>query len=498
MKTRRTIKSDEYRGRRIFLVGWLTDLRDTLTAPSGWVFAGKALVLVGGAYGILIALQGYQSQVRNAQIDQAERSFLRLLDDFTSTSEQVRVGALARAPAVMMRHVPISTRVSAVEAIKAILFGTVESDCPYSPEVKRLIHAFADRGPLIRNGSDTTELPEAAEAEPNPALQDPSPTDSILSARETDAFVDMLVSLGPDGWYKGEPRHYSGKREEGLAWLWNTSSSPLRNKYDATATLFEHAHFASLDLARFKLQKASFRLTSAPHARLMYADLEGAMFEDGVFDYADFSHAKLPEATLARASLLHADFSDAMLSDADFRGCDLRGASFRDAKLAGARLIGARMDQTNLSNADSQNQGGAISGALFQDSSLKGARMVDAKLQESNLERTTLDDALLDNAILDDSTLAFASARNASFAFVSFKNVVLSMADLSGASFDGAKNLDSIKDCFDTNIAGISGLDQRIADMWVQKGAVIIPDPKQWQAYKAAGRPHQRWRAYAP
>ncbi len=42
MKTRRTIKSDEYRGRRIFLVGWLTDLRGTRQMTIIWAASRAA------------------------------------------------------------------------------------------------------------------------------------------------------------------------------------------------------------------------------------------------------------------------------------------------------------------------------------------------------------------------------------------------------------------------------------------------------------------------
>ena len=93
------------------------------------------------------------------------------------------------------------------------------------------------------------------------------------------------------------------------------------------------------------------------NAKLMGADLRGAILQNAMLINADFSMADLRGAFLTLAFLGQSDFGQANLSGADLRGANLMLAHFGkailvDAKLFRADLSGAALSQANLSRAD--------------------------------------------------------------------------------------------------------------------------------------------------
>jgi len=87
-------------------------------------------------------------------------------------------------------------------------------------------------------------------------------------------------------------------------------------------------------------------------ARIINADLRGAILEDANFSRADLSSAILEDANFEDADLERADLSGAILEDANFEDADLGGANLVKAVLWGANLSQARnLTQQQLDTA---------------------------------------------------------------------------------------------------------------------------------------------------
>jgi uncharacterized protein YjbI with pentapeptide repeats len=476
------------------ILGWLRHLGGEIAGKQGWLTVGKGLATIGGAYGLMIATLTYQSQVRNTLADNADRAYLRLVDDFASSSEHVRISAMTRAPSIMARERPLVDRTTMLSELTDMLRGRMRMTKPFINDVRRLIHAYMARGA----GVTIDELEERAQ---KPVLQRrPAPPPVGLSSTELDIAIDTLVSLGTPGWDEGNVQTSSPKRTSGLAWLGRPGSAVTQNRYGSAATLFEGTTLIAPIFSGFRLPSISFRHSRLDQAAFTYSLLDHADFNESVLDYADASHASLVGATFNRASLQHADLSDALLFTSDFRNADLRDASLRDSRIRSAKFFYSRLDGANLSGVDgvsSDSRVDAEGAVSFASASMAHATLTSARLPGSDFHSATLDQATLDQSVLDRADLSFTSLRNASLAYASLRDVDLTLADLTGADLQHSKYVDTVSKCRDANIADVRGLSAETKALLISRGAVTIPLISQWIAYKAAGRPHQRWRDYA-
>jgi hypothetical protein len=135
---------------------WLLDIWSDVRGPTGWRTVIGALASFGAVCGFLIALLTYLSSYRSGLIESAERSFSRFVDDMNSPSEQVRIAAIAQAPALLTRQVPTSSAANLRSAL-AMLIGKRFDIAPvYAPDVRRILHIFIKRGyPVSREYLET-------------------------------------------------------------------------------------------------------------------------------------------------------------------------------------------------------------------------------------------------------------------------------------------------------------------------------------------------------
>ncbi len=482
------------RMKKSMLAGWWQHFWKSFSSPEGYQMLGKALLTVGSAFGILVAILTYQFQNRISMIDNAERSFTRLADDIGSTTEQRRIASLSRVPVMMTRQVPDSVRINVVDGVREVLSGRMHTHALYADEVKHLVQTFMKRGVPVT-------LEELQARSMRPLHEKKNRTEnvaSMLSPDKSEAVVDMLTTIRPESWYGvGQPKRSETSRN-GLAWVWSKPLQSVRNKYDNPAQLFERTRFAKLNLEYYNLVGASFQRSYVEGGLFKGANLQNSTFALSILDDADFSNARLTNAIFEHSSLVEAYLVDTILTNADFRNCDLRMTRLRGSRIDGAKFFNACFDDADLSNvhADSDEHPLGV-GAFFLNASFQNAFLQMAHLQFSDFKGANLDGANFQNALLDDANLSFISARYVNFSFTSLRGANFEFADLSGANFHNVRSLDKIQSCFDANIANAAGLSQIAKRNLFDKGAVSISDPQQWKNYKNDGRPHRFWQKYA-
>lgn len=474
--------------RPFFLRAWLHDVRGALCTPSGWKLVARGIAFVGGGFGVLIALLTYQDQVRAALADTAERSYARLVDDLEAGSETVRVSALRRIPTVMNRAVPASGQLTLWDGVRILLGGDGTTKALYHQEGQRLCHQFIKRAGAV----EPAELEALRGAD---EIFIPTLPDSALTRAEFAAFLDLLVQLGFQGYYAAlQPQHREGP--ERFAWVWE---APTHSDEEYPAlTLFEGVRIESVDLRRLDLSGASFAHSHLGAPTFSFSILDLSSFARSIMPGADFDNTSLTAASFERAFLPGSSFADAHLVGCDFRFADLRQSSLRGAAIGGARFFGAFLDEVNLSGvrADigSSNHSG---GAFFQDASMRKAYLAQANLAQSQLERVTLDGAVLTSANLQECDLRYSSARDVDLSFANVRGAKVDLVDLSGANLTSIEGIEGLASCQDTNIANVTGLSEEHRVLLFSRGAVAIPNQEQWDTYKSAGRPHERWQEYA-
>ncbi len=482
------VTTSTHEQRSFFLFSWFRDVGTSLAAPTGWKLLVRAVVFIGGGVALLLALLTYQDQVRATLADAAERSYGRLVDDLNAASEALRISALRRIPAVMTRRVPESGQIAPWKGLQSLIGRNGGMKAVYHQEAQRLCHLFMKRAKAV-SSAELDALRGAADA------GTPNLPATAISREESEAITGLLASLGYKGWYHAEAQA-GGTGRGRLAWVWLAPPRPDA-EYPAL-TLFEGVRIDGLELSMLDLSGTSFAHSQLRAASFVFSSLDRSSFARAILPGADFRNTTLTASSFERSYLPRASFADATLLGCDFRLADLRHSSLRGASIAGARFFGAILDYSNLSGtrADAGNAPYA-SGAFFQDASMRGAYMAHANLAGSQLQRVTLDGATLTNAILQDCDLRFSSAREADFSFATVSGARLDLADLTKANLTSIRGLEEIVSCTDTNIADVVGLSEAIKDVLIAKGAVSIPALGQWNDYKAAGRPHERWREYA-
>jgi uncharacterized protein YjbI with pentapeptide repeats len=167
-------------------------------------------------------------------------------------------------------------------------------------------------------------------------------------------------------------------------------------------------------LARAELAGADLR-----GADLREADLRGANLGQTNWSYfwRDRALAFMPlgdthrSADLRLARLMRADLRGAILQGADLRGADLRLADLREAVLVGADLRGATLHLADL--RDAHLRAARLNGAGLAQAALGRADLREADLQGADLGGADLGGAHLACAILRGATLAGASGLSA-------------------------------------------------------------------------------------
>jgi uncharacterized protein YjbI with pentapeptide repeats len=159
------------------------------------------------------------------------------------------------------------------------------------------------------------------------------------------------------------------------------------------------ADLSSADLSGANLSSANLSGTNLSSANLSSANLSGANLSGAILNSANLNGANLNGANLnganlsSLAKLIRANLSGAILSYADLRRSDFSGAIFSRADLSRSNLSGSILSGANLSGAilsRADFMGARLTGADLSGADLNGAYLIGANLIGANLSRAYL------------------------------------------------------------------------------------------------------------
>jgi uncharacterized protein YjbI with pentapeptide repeats len=443
-----------------FLLCWIRDFKGELVSASGWKLFGAIIAGVGVFWGSLIALMTYQSSQLLYNIESADRAYGQLVSDLGQDSTRVRIAAIKRIPDLMLRQVPVTSSISTIGALKMIVGWKVPTTAKYHPELKRVVRFYVSS----LNSNENWSRGEAR------------------------AVLDILVQLGPEGWYEAKPRPAQREYKHSLSWIWIVPKG--RQDSDLAVTLFQGSRLEGSNFQQFKLDQADFQNAQLSQSNFSYAHLKGANLSNAMLEQSDLSYSDCSNSQLEHTKLTKSRLASTQLDAANLKHALLNETQMSEATLERANLLGANLEKSVLRKANLKH-------ANLQNVQLSAAFMEYADLQASDLKFSTLTKTTLTNSRLDFANLSFATLTYADLSFASFSQTDLSGADLTGANFTGAKYLDTVKSWLNANLADAKGLTKEQIEEFVSRGAVVIPNHVDWLAYKEAGHPHKRWQTFA-
>jgi uncharacterized protein YjbI with pentapeptide repeats len=447
--------------KRWISLSWVSDIRAELANPSGWKLMGQ---MVAGltAVGILLSgLMTYYAANLKGERDAGEQSYQELVRDLASDSDRIRVGSIPRIPDVMTLRVPLSYDVNFWDLMKLPFGGGVATLPLFKSDIQRLIRLqLHSLGPP-----------------------------SMSTRSDTQALMDMLIKLGPEGWYRGEHRPSMANPRDGLAWIWKAPDGPVDEQQNST-TLFENVWLNEIDLQLFDLQHADFKRANLQKAEFSYSNLRSASFDYATLAGADLAHADLRNAELNHANMEKADLTEAKLSSTQLKQSNLRSVESHFSDFSHAAFLAADLSYAHLIHCN-------LSDAYMESTTLTGADLSEANLDHANLSFSDLRNTRLHGARLTSANLRLAILSNANMSEAILNGVNFELADLRNVDFSNAEGMASVMNWLDANVAGVRGIDAANLATLVSKGAVIIPSNNGWEAYRSAGRPHDRWRDFA-
>ncbi len=239
----------------------------------------------------------------------------------------------------------------------------------------------------------------------------------------------------------------------------NPDVSPDLSKASLQGIQLEGAHLEGVHLMEASLEKADLRGSYLGRANLHGAHLERADLYEAHLEEATLYMAYLEGAVLKGAYLEEADLNGANLDEADLNGAHLEKAKLKWAHLKGvnlyeAHLEGADLHEAHLEGADLRKaflKKAILDRAHLERADLRAAHLEGADLHEAHLERADLRAAHLEGANLVEAHLEGTNLKGAFLEGRSIKeeneedSTTLYPADLRGAYFDSATNLDSAK-----------------------------------------------------
>jgi uncharacterized protein YjbI with pentapeptide repeats len=435
---------------------WCHNLFEELKSAAGWKLLGKAVGFVLVLWGIVVSFTTYHSDHLNRLTEVSERSYYQITADLGSSSARIRTAALRRVVPVMLLTIPEEGRedLRPLEAIKLALGARPPAKYPYHDDLRTVVLSY---------------------------MKDLHREKIIPTEEEEDAFVDLLASIGDEGWYSTKKRP-SVLRKNGLQWLW----LPQPNALSSAAPIFEGVSLNGINLQDFALDHADFNDTDLAGANLRGASLSSALLDGAVLDGAKLSAAHMEYSSfvgthIKAADLEGSDFNYAHLRTASekrvtdgsgsygpraqFKECDCLGAIFRDAVFTQVQMQASDFENANLTGSDLS--GGQLQGATFSFVVADNALFAEADLTGVRFDHASLRSASFLNAVLYHTDFRLSDLRD---------------ADLSGLSEQ------EIGSCFwkAANIAGAKGLTTTEYKELIRAGAVDYPTDKTWLAFRTA------------
>ena len=178
-------------------------------------------------------------------------------------------------------------------------------------------------------------------------------------------------------------------------------------------------------------------------ALLPGANCTGAdLFQANIVD-ADLAGIDLSKANLAMSTLHESDFTGANLTSAQIFRSDLTNSILVDATLDGAALEQSTFKNADLSGASARRVNlfrSEMSGVRFTAGNLADANLaqVIASLTHADLTGADLRNSDLSGADLSFANLAGANLTGVNFTGANLTGTVMWLADINGASFNGA------------------------------------------------------------
>ncbi len=241
--------------------------------------------------------------------------------------------------------------------------------------------------------------------------------------------------------------------------LENPNVSPDLSKASLRGLRLEGAHLEGVHLMEASLQEANLRGSYLGRANLHGAHLERADLYEAHLEEAILYMAYLEKAVLKGACLREADLNGAHLNDADLNGAHLERAKLKWAHLQGVNLYEAHLEEANLYEAHLERadlrkanlKKAVLDSAQLERSHMSEVHLEGADLRAAHLKGADLRAAHLEGAILIEAHLEGANLKGAFLEARSIGkeneegSIRLDPADLRGAYFDSATNLESAK-----------------------------------------------------
>lgn len=234
---------------------------------------------------------------------------------------------------------------------------------------------------------------------------------------------------------------------------------PDLSKASLQGVQLEGAHLEGVHLKEASLEKANLRGSYLGRANLHGAHLERADLYEAHLEEATLYMAYLERAVLKGACLEEADLNGAILDEADLNGAHLEKAKLKWAHIKGANLYEAHLERADLHEAHLERadlRKASLKKAILDRAHLEKSHFSEAHLEGADLRATHLEGADLGAAHLEGATLLEAHLEGTSLkgAFLEGKYMhegdeksptMLIAADLRGAYFDSATNLENAK-----------------------------------------------------
>ena len=409
-------------------------VKNCVSGLIGLTAKNKILTFLGiGMGGILVALQALMSYRRAKAMEETAKSQAKATKEQARANENTERGQRQERLKNAVEH--LGHEKNSVRLGGAYeLFHLVEKD---SKDLRKT--AFDILCVHIRQTTGEKEYQEKHNSKPSEEIQSLL---TLLFVQDHEVFKGLQINL-QGRWLKGADLRRARLKGAILNKAYLQGADLVLTHLEG-AMLVE-AHLEEAILVGARLEKARLEQACLQGADLQQAYLQGANLQQAYLQKD--SHSFRDSANLERAHLQGAKLGRARLEGAKLRGAHLEGAKLHYARLQGAILWEAHLQGAIFGNA--YLQGADLSGAYLQGANLRNAQLQGAILGNAQLQGANLEQACLQGADLEEACLQGAGKVKWS-SDMSFGDRIQTQigkeSDLSGVTFNGGLNKESIKD----------------------------------------------------
>lgn len=170
--------------------------------------------------------------------------------------------------------------------------------------------------------------------------------------------------------------------------------------------------------------------------------LINSVFSDIILDDINLSYANCKDSNFSKAKLIKANLEGAVLENTDFSDASLLGANLSSTNLKRALLINTQLIDSNFSEAKLNKSN--LAKAYLIGAILRRCDLTDANLEGAILARADAYGAIFRNCNIQHANLVGINAVEANFSGVNLSNSDLSISRLQGVILEKA-NLENTK-----------------------------------------------------